>query len=163
VNDKRIKKCLSIFSRGHLRLANSVAFLCLLTACANHLSTQTGEPAYVCQNPSRFANKVVGDGQCVSFIKSCSSAPNTTNWRPGAKVLDYPSNGLAKGTIIATFKNGRYPNKNGYHTAIYLRHDQSGIWVWDQWLGKPVHQRLIRIRHDHAEPANTAQAYRVVQ
>jgi hypothetical protein len=163
VNDKVIKQWLSIVSLRHLRSATNIAFLCLLAACANHPSTQTTERAYVCQNPARFANTVVGDGQCVSLIKSCSSAPNTSNWRPGAKILDYPSNSLTKGTIIATFKNGRYPNKNGYHAAIYMRHDASGIWVWDQWLGKPVHQRLIRIRHDRAEPANTAQAYRVVQ
>ena len=51
----------------------------------------------------------------------------------------------------------------GYHAAIYIRHDQNGIWVWDQWVGKPVHQRLIRIRYDQATASNSAQAYRIVK
>ncbi len=70
---------------------------------------------------------------------------------------------LAPGTIIATFRNGRYPNQTGWHAAIYIKHDKNGIWVWDQWLGTPVHKRLIRTRYDGATAANTAQAYRIVE
>ena len=70
---------------------------------------------------------------------------------------------LPAGTIIATFENNRYPSRHGHHAAIYIKQDSQGIWVWDQWIGKPVHKRLIRIRHDGADPGNTAQQYRVVE
>jgi len=70
---------------------------------------------------------------------------------------------LPEGTIIATFKNGRYPSKHGHHAAIYISHSKDGIWVWDQWRGKPVHKRFIRAREDGADAGNTAQAYRIVQ
>jgi len=60
------------------------------------------------------------------------------------------------------FKNGHYPNNAGHHAAIYIKQTNKGIWVWDQWLGTPVHKRLIRIRNDNASPGNTAQEYKVV-
>jgi len=115
----------------------------------------------VCANPVNYANKVIGDGHCVSLIKRCSGAPDTSEWHPGERVLN--SSQLPYGTIIATFKNGRYPNRRGYHAAVYIKHDKQGIWVWDQWVGKPVHKRLIRTRFDNADNSNTAQAYRVVK
>lgn len=115
-----------------------------------------------CNTPQLYANKIVGDGHCVSLIKQCANAPSTNLWRPGDYVLQH-QNQLPLGSIIATFKNGRYPNRTGYHAAIYISHDDSGIWVWDQWIGKPVHRRLIKNRHDRADAGNTAQEYRIVK
>lgn len=115
-----------------------------------------------CRNAGRFAGSVVGDGHCVSFIKACAGAPNTEHWRPGKKVLSLREQ-LAPGTIIATFLRDRYPNRTGWHAAIYISHAPDGIWVWDQWRGKPVHKRLIRYRNDNADAGNTAQEYRVVR
>ena len=117
----------------------------------------------VCKNAQRFRSRVVGDGHCVALIKACSGAPATTQWRGGQAVYSSPAGSIAPGTVIATFLNGRYPNKTGWHAAIYINHDERGIWVWDQWLGKPVHKRLIRYRTDRADAGNTAQAYRVVR
>ncbi len=117
-------------------------------------------PELVCHNAEKFAGRKIGDGHCVSLIKHCTSAPLTETWRPAEKVL---GTDLPPGTIIATFKGQRYPSKHGYHAAIYIEQDASGIWVWDQWRGKPVHKRLIRVRRDGADPGNTAQAYRVVR
>lgn len=126
-------------------------------------STQITSGAYRCLNANSFQGQVIGDGHCVSLIRRCSNAPFTQYWRPGALVTD---SAPPTGTIIATFKNGRYPNKTGYHAAIFIKQDEYGIWVWDQWLGKPVHRRLIRFsdeRLKHKTPAaNTAQAYRLV-
>ena len=118
---------------------------------------------YVCQNPSSYRDNVIGNGTCVSLIKQCSPAPNTIHWSAGPKVLSLPFGSIAPGSIIATFKNGKYPNVTGYHAAIYIRHDKNGIWVWDQWVGKPVHRRLIRIRKDKATASNSAQEYRLVK
>ena len=116
---------------------------------------------FICQNGAEHQSRVVGNGHCVAFIRSCSNAPRTALWRPGRKVVDST---LHPGTVIATFNNGRYPNTHGHHAAILINQDERGIWVWDQWLGKPVHRRLIRYRNTNSAiaPANTAQDYRVV-
>ena len=137
--------------------------LLVLVACQfNSINDSQPEmsASFVCENPSKYKGQVVGDGHCVSLIKLCSSIPHTPAWRPSTKVL---GNSLPRGSIIATFKNGRYPNRTGYHAAIYIEQDSRGIWVWDQWLGKPVHKRLIRRRDDGATANNSAEAYRVVR
>ena len=117
-------------------------------------------PSLVCENAARYSGQQVGDGHCVSLIRQCTQAPFTSEWRPGKKVLGTQ---LPAGTIIATFSGQRYPSTHGHHAAIYIEQDSSGIWVWDQWRGKSVHRRLIKIRRDGADPGNTAQAYRVVR
>ena len=123
----------------------------------------TVKPTYTCQHPQSYAGTVVGDGECVSLIKLCSQAPDTAQWSGGEKVLSKAPGSITPGTIIATFKNGKYPSTTGYHAAIYISHSNQGIWVWDQWAGKAVHQRLIRVRHDKAAASNSAQAYRIVR
>ena len=114
----------------------------------------------ICDDASDYSNQVVGDGHCVALIKRCAGAPTTSHWRPGPRVLHST---LKPGTVIATFEGQRYTNQSGQHAAVYIDHDSRGIWVWDQWLGAPVHKRLIRIRHDGADASNTAQAFRVVR
>lgn len=156
-------------ARRAQRLASShwltYALCCfLLVAC-----TPTKQPSSAakpgtslfCINAASYAGKVVGDGECVSLIKRCSGAPDTKFWRAGENVISGPT--LKSGTIIATFKNGRYPNATGYHAAIYIEHNKDGIWVWDQWRGKAVHKRLIRTRKDRAQSNNKAQHYQVVK
>jgi hypothetical protein len=148
------------------RAANYFLIALILPACASSLKQTTGtsglaqKPDLICQSAASYKDLVVGDGHCVSLIKQCTGAPPTGNWRAGASVLN---SSLPSGTIIATFNNNRYPNRTGYHAAIYIKHDQNGIWVWDQWVGKPVHKRLIRIRNDNDSAGNTAQAYKVVK
>lgn len=137
--------------------------LLVLVACQfNSINNSQPEisASLICKNASKYKGQVVGDGHCVSLIKLCSSAPNTPAWRPGIKVL---GNNIPYGSIIATFEKGRYPNRTGYHAAIYISQDKRGIWVWDQWVGKPVHKRLIRRRDDGAAASNSAEAYSVVR
>ena len=129
-------------------------------ACVLNAKTFNDDFTYTCANAEHYRGQVVGDGHCVSLIKKCSAAPQTAFWRAGSKVL---GNYVKPGTVIATFRNGRYPNRSGYHAAIYIKQDERGIWVWDQWVGKAVHKRLIRKRSDRATAANTAQHYRVVK
>jgi hypothetical protein len=115
--------------------------------------------SYHCANPASYRGQRVGTGHCVSFIQTCSDAPITTLWREGPKVK---GNHLQPGTIIATFRNGKYPSKTGWHAAIYISQDANGIWVWDQWVGKPVHKRLIRFKNGRGTPNNDGDAYSVV-
>jgi len=161
--------------RNGLSLIFSVLLMaCSSTAYENHndgeeIKSFNLKPDLICKSPHLYANKVVGDGHCVSLIKRCSYSAdnpkwingNTDEWRPSKFVLNLKEQ-LPLGTIIATFENNRYPNRTGHHAAIYISHDASGIWVWDQWQGKAVHRRLIRTRTDKASAGNTAQQYRVV-
>lgn len=166
MNEKSEKTQYSHPAKTLLRTVPLVFYTAYLGACST-ASIQQHKPSnmvltadLVCPAPQRYANQKVADGHCVSLIKKCTGAPDTDAWRPGQYVL---GNTVPAGAIIATFKNNRYPNKHGHHAAIYIRQDKNGIWVWDQWLGKPVHQRLIKIRYDGADPGNTAQQYRLVR
>jgi hypothetical protein len=57
--------------------------------------------------------------------------------------------GYAEGTAIATFEKTshglHYANSNtASHCAILIGDTAAGLAVWDQWVGQPVHTRLIR-------------------
>lgn len=100
---------------------------------------------YIAANPGHLLGQAVGTGQCVAFVQAVSGAPHTSQWRRGARAKGNAS--LASGTAIATFDaNGTYGNHtNGTsHAAIYLAQDSTGLGVYDQWLGQPVHHRVIR-------------------
>jgi hypothetical protein len=65
---------------------------------------------------------LTGNHQCVALLQSYASAPHTSTWKEGKKVLGNLS--LAKGTSIATFISGKYPNKStGNHAALYPSQD----------------------------------------
>jgi hypothetical protein len=93
----------------------------------------------------RSHNKAVGSGECVALVQAWAGAPSTGNWRQGLKVK---GNGqlITKGTAIATFVDGIYPNKDhGNHAAIFLSEVEGlGIRVIDQWSGQKPHERTIR-------------------
>lgn len=120
---------------------------------------------YVCdQNLGAFLmGNVVGDGQCVALVQQCSRAPHTSQWRQGAPVRG--NLGIQRGTAIATFENGKYPNqRHGNHAAIYISQDSKGIQVYDQWLGKeqmPIHVRTIRWGGE--DPSDDGNAFSVIE
>jgi hypothetical protein len=64
----------------------------------------------------------------------------------GGNVLELGDK-VKRGTAIATFVNGRYPNSaHGNHAAIVLKVMTSGIGVVDQWQSKGIiSARLISI------------------
>ena len=98
---------------------------------------------YLAAQPETFAGEVVGDGHCVAPVKAAAGAPRTAAWRRGAAVRG--NRRIRRGTAIATFEaDGTYASRPGSHAAIYLGQDATGIWVYDQWRGQPVHRRLIR-------------------
>lgn len=104
---------------------------------------------YVYMRVSQLEGKPkAGDGDCVDLVKAF--VPGLRNfsarscWRPGHRVLDM--RGLVKGTAIATFANGKYPNaRSGQHAAIFISHaGNNSFWVMDQWASKrAIKSRLI--------------------
>lgn len=88
-----------------------------------------------------------GNTECVELIRQTTSAPHTSRWRPGVRVMDTAPGDIPPYTAIATFdKNGRYPtDNNGKHAALYLSHNKSGIRVIDQWNNQgEAKERTIR-------------------
>lgn len=90
--------------------------------------------------------ELVGGGDCVELVKAF--APGligmpTSMWRPGAKVKDVAN--LKRGTAIATFVDGKYPNnRSGQHAAFFLKHAGAGIWAMDQWRGDAKRPRVSK-------------------
>jgi hypothetical protein len=119
-------------------------------------------PPYVCLNPDTYLTKVVGNGQCVVFVKVAAGAPETSAWMEGTKIKkgDPP---LPKGTAIATFVNGKYPNhQHGNHAAIYIGQNNEGIQVYDQWAktdkktgAVTYHPVTLRTIHFHVIPGHS--------
>jgi hypothetical protein len=105
-----------------------------------------GVPAsgpYIAGRPEAFAGRVIGAGHCVDFVKAAAGVPRSGEWQKGVQVRG--NHHIPRGTAIATFEaDGTYTSESGNHAAIYLSQDDRGIWVYDQWRGQPVHQRLIR-------------------
>lgn len=117
--------------------------------------------SYVAIDPASFAGQVVGNGQCVGYVRAASPAPVTSDWTEGEKVRGAD---VAVGTIIATFVGGVYPNlPTGNHAAVYMGQDAIGIDVWDQWVGQPVHQRKIRFKGGVPPMSNDGDAFSVVE
>lgn len=117
---------------------------------------------------------LLGNGSCVTLIKELTPGLmgiSTANWAPGAAVVG--STGLAPGTAIATFENGRYPNRGtGNHAAFFLAYAGAAIWVIDQWpndqnrsyIGKRViHPARPRPDGTYANASNSAGAYSVIE
>jgi hypothetical protein len=79
---------------------------------------------------------------------------------------------LAKGTAIATFVKGRYPNRpHGNHAAFFIRQGINGIYVVDQWRSKDkveIGERFIKSKGKNADgsfkdPSNNADAFSVIE
>jgi len=126
--------------------------------------TLAGQP-HLAENPEAFVGRVVADGHCVKFVQAAAAAPRTTEWRPGALVRGNKS--IPPGTAIATFEaDGTYTSKRGNHAAIYISQDETGIRVYDQWQGQPVHERVIKFKGGRGAgsgyKSNDGTLYRVV-
>lgn len=115
--------------------------------------------------------KYVRNGHCVMLVlDAVPSLGNTVNWARGEHV--YGNNELEPGTPIATFEpSGRYGNfrRGRSHAALYLRQDEAGIYVIDQWRptkksrGQKPRQRFIPWQvASKTSPANQAISYYVI-
>jgi len=125
--------------------------------------------AYIYENAEKLEKiPAVGTKQCVALIKEYAKAPPTSLWEQGE-----PAKGnilLKKGTAIATFVNGKYPNHGtGNHAAFYLSQDAAGIWVIDQWTksGAVQKRRLSFKGKDRngkfIDPSNNGDAFSVIE
>jgi hypothetical protein len=117
--------------------------------------------SYVASDPASYLGQVVGDGQCVAYVKEASGAPASSLWSEGDKVKGHD---IATGTAIATFQDGKYQNATdgSSHAAIYISQDDDGLSVYDQWAGQPVHKRIIHFRNGAGTANNDGDQFSVV-
>ena len=121
---------------------------------------------FVGRNLEQYAGQVVDNGQCVRFLQVAAGVPHTSTWRRGVWVkaaLD-----LESGTAIATFggEPPRYENdvSGKSHAAFLVSAQSDGLLVWDQWVGHPVAQRVIRYRNGPPTNAvNDAEYFYVIE
>ena len=95
-------------------------------------------------NPEIYADRVIGNGHCVVFVRQATDLPSTPRWRRGVKARGAA---LLTGTTIATFDmRDRYANATdgSSHAAVLIKETPDGLLVWDQWEGHPVSRRTIR-------------------
>ena len=114
---------------------------------------------------------LVGTQQCVALVQHYAKVPHTSTWKEGKAVKGHLQ--IAKGTAIATFVSGKYPNiGHGNHAALYISQDAGGIWVFDQWKGDPkkpkVSKRYLLSKGKgkdgkYVDPSNNADAFSTIE
>ncbi|MFZ6674170.1 BPSL0067 family protein [Undibacterium sp. Xuan67W] len=110
----------------------------------------------------------VGSKQCVALVKEFAKAPAASLWREGDVVRKNLS--LKKGTAIATFVDGKYPNHgSGNHAALYISQDVLGIWVVDQWTKSgTIQKRRLAFKGkdkdgNYVDPSNNGDAFSIIK
>lgn len=113
---------------------------------------------------------MVGTHQCVALFQKYAGAPATLAWRKGDEVVG--TSRIKIGTAIATFVDGKYPNRrHGNHAALYMGPAIGGIYIMDQWVGKEggtVTKRYVKsLGRDKGgsftRPSNNADAFSVIE
>jgi len=110
----------------------------------------------------------VGTKQCVALVKQYAGTQPSSLWREGEAVKGNLL--LRKGTVIATFVAGRYPNHGtGNHAAFYITQDAAGIVVVDQWRSSgTIRKRTLPFLGKESSgnfinPSNNGDAFSVVE
>ncbi|MCG9734773.1 BPSL0067 family protein [Pseudoalteromonas shioyasakiensis] len=113
-------------------------------------------------------DKLVSTGSCAALVQYYTKVGVTSGWVAGEEVLG--SKIIKRGTAIATFVNGDYPNlPSGNHAALFVEQNDTSITVVDQWeaLQKP-HKRVIYKKGKNSDgtfkdPSNNAEAFSIIK
>jgi hypothetical protein len=119
--------------------------------------------SWIAKDPEGYEGQVVANGQCVRYVQICAAVPHTSQWQCGARVRD---GNVETGTAIATFDvDGGYGNHTDgrSHAAIFIEEQSGGLLVWDQWVGQPVHQRVIHFRGGSGRRVNDGDQFCVIE
>jgi hypothetical protein len=112
---------------------------------------------------------LVSTGSCASLVMHYTRVGVANKWKKGERVRGNAT--MKKGTAIATFVNGVYPNlPHGNHAALYVSQEADGIWVVDQWadLEKPQKRKLQFKGPNNAagpypDPSNNGDAFSIIE
>lgn len=112
---------------------------------------------------------LVSTGQCAALVQHYTRVGPTSGWKEGEAVKGNAT--IKKGTAIATFVNGSYPNDaHGNHAALYVSQDSTGIKVVEQWSSLPKPQvRVLAFLGKTADgsawenPSNNGDAFSIIE
>lgn len=115
---------------------------------------------------------LIGNGNCVLLVKHYIPQfrnITTASWRQGEHVMS-STKPIARGTAIATFKHGRYPNRErGNHAAFFMAKVNGTLWVMEQYKGlKEVQSRYLIMKPQNtdgtwSDASNNASAFYVIE
>jgi hypothetical protein len=110
----------------------------------------------------------LGNQACAALVQHSQPIGMAVTWREGIAVRDN-DHLIAKGTALATFEDGFYPNrKTGNHVAYYISQDARGITVMDQFEGKDeISSRVMLFKGKKSnglfhDPSNNGDALSVI-
>ncbi|MCF7482907.1 BPSL0067 family protein [Vibrio sp. J1-1] len=113
-------------------------------------------------------DQLVSTGSCAALVQHYTRVDVTSNWVEGEVVLG--SETIKRGTAIATFVNGAYPNlPSGNHAAFYVEQDDTSITVVDQWEALPKPQKRTIYKKGKnpdgtfKDPSNNAEAFSIIE
>jgi hypothetical protein len=119
--------------------------------------------AFVAADPHARIGTVVDTGHCMRHVQVVAGVTHSSTLRRGARVRDAD---VPPGTVIGTFDaNGRYANATdgSSHIAILLSKQPNGLLVVDQWVGQPVHERLIQYRGGQGNAVNDGDQFYIAE
>jgi len=119
--------------------------------------------AFIADNPKLHIGTVVSNGHCLRHVQVVAGVTHSSTLRRGDPVR---GSNCAPGTVVGTFdEDGTYGNHTDgrSHVAILLAETDEGLLVVDQWVGQPVHERLIHYRDGEGSAVNDASRYHVVE
>jgi hypothetical protein len=141
--------------------------------------------AYIYSGVRRLIGQpVYGDGNCALMVQHYAKLPKADRWRQGSRVVEQQN--IWPGTAIATFEDGRYPNKpHNNHVAFFYKfgaRNPDGTWasifVVEQYrgLGSQPGTTTIQLREIPARgkvdpqygdqwknPSNNADAFYIIE
>jgi len=118
---------------------------------------------FIAKNPHQGLGEVLANGHCLRHVQIVAGVTHSSTLRRGQHVR---GSGCAPGTVIGTFDaDDRYANATdgSSHVAIFLAETEEGLRVIDQWVGQPVHERLIRFRDGEGSAVNDGSRFYVVE
>ena len=119
--------------------------------------------SFVAADPLQHLGEVVDSGHCMRHVQIVAGVPHSSKLRRGANVREAK---LATGTVVGTFNDaGRYANATdgSSHVAVLIRQDPEGLVVIDQWVGQPVHERVVRFKAGHGPACDDGDRYFIVE
>lgn len=118
---------------------------------------------FIADDPKQHMGTVVSNGHCMRHVQVVAGVTHSSTLRRGDPVR---GSNCAPGTVIGTFDaDDRYANATdgSSHVAIFLAETEEGLLVIDQWVGQPVHERLIRFRDGEGSAVNDGSRFYVVE
>lgn len=127
---------------------------------------------------------IIGDGQCVTFVRYVTDLPPTLEWVKGLALFDengVPASNILPGTAVGTFDDkGQFQHEpTGQHTGFFLRFEirkingvailgiviveqyRSVLLIQERWI--PM-RPIVMLPNGMAKNAsNIAQCYSVIE